>query len=298
MKYSEIYSKSYDENYVQLEAFCKNYFVEAKADSRIYIDTLNELINQIYSNRFKIFSVTYDKEIEELVFLFDKKYSLYEKNEIDFVLEKKIKKEFNENCHFPKKYHFEKFIEELGKFDASREISRLLSINYPLFELFYKLNEFNDFEITDYKGNLESQPIFNKYLKTILNIQNEKSNYKDFKTLEKTIFKNDGIDIFNFIINDLKGITKENVSFYSKLFHFLQELNKIDTNSEDNVDYRNYIKLISNIKSFSRILPVEKKFSKRKNEIYQKFDESLNKFNIQKNKKDKTFKINSLKKTE
>lgn len=274
MKYSEIYSKSYDENYVQLEAFCKKYFVDAKADSLAFTNTLNELRTLIYSNRAKIFSVTYEKEIEKLVFLFDERYSFYEKNEIDLVLEKKIKKEFNENCHFPKEYHFEKFIEELGKFDASKEISRLLSINNTLFDFIYQLEEFDKFEIKDYRGNLESQPIFKKY-RQILYPDPIYQNIIELNEKEIKIFKEDGLDIFNFI-NKLNK-HEETPSYYSYLFNFLKTKGKIVTENKDCSLYRKYVTDLKKI-TFSRITTYDEKHSDKKNEMDCIFEASLIEF--------------------
>lgn len=103
--------------------------------------------------------------------------------------------------------------------------------------------------------------------------------YTKTKEAERSdIFNDDGEQIFKFILS--KYPQKQTKAFFSYLYFYLRNINKIIPLGDDSLEYREYIINNSPIKSFSKIQKtVSEKTNTKKNKIFILFDKYLSEFN-------------------
>lgn len=165
MEYENIYKDFYSKYYTKTESLIKNFLIKSKSQKKTFEITINKvnhyLIHEIINND----NLYKNENLLELHRIFRRRYSIYEIDQIQEIFENEIKVAFNkiETFELPSNYNYTKLIKEIAFIELINEISRVLSVNSRLIEMFYKLNEFDEFEIRDYKNlSLESYPIFKK----------------------------------------------------------------------------------------------------------------------------------------
>ena len=215
MDYEEIYEGFYSKYYTKIEFLIKRFFIKRQYQKKSFLNSYNEVFNFLGYDFVKKHSIFYNKELEKLYQIFTKRHSIYSFDEVQGIFENEIKAEYEriELSNFPAKHNYIKFIKEIALIEVGNEISRLLSNNSKLLEMFYKLNDFEEFEIRCH-GNLalEDYPIYKrivgklypeKYSNFVENVNlntNESIESKDNKILENKnpfplLFLN--LDVYN-----------------------------------------------------------------------------------------------------
>ncbi|HLF50926.1 hypothetical protein [Flavobacterium sp.] len=185
MNYENIYEGFYSKYYSKAEILIKNFFIKRHSQKRTFGNSINE-VRFYLSNDFINKYILYNNE--NLHQFFCKRHSIYSVDEVQEVFENEIKIEFDKinALDLPADYNYPKFIKEIALIEVKNEISRLLSNNSDLLVMFFKLNEFDDFEIREHRGlSVEDYPIYKK-LKSKLYPENY-ANFienNDFKVLE------------------------------------------------------------------------------------------------------------------
>ncbi|HRZ32593.1 MAG TPA: hypothetical protein P5335_09690 [Flavobacterium sp.] len=162
MKYSEHYNQHYDKIYSLVEFKIKKYFIDCKSKKLNYGICYNDLlviINKYLKNRIS----EKNTDIKALHTIFNNRLLRYSEDEIDLIIENDILIEFQKlnNIELPKTNSIYKLINEFALRDVLKEITRLLQNNSRLFQLFYELNEFDQFEIKYYRlQRLDDTEIF------------------------------------------------------------------------------------------------------------------------------------------
>ena len=123
------------------------------------------------------------------------------------------------------------------------------------------------------------------YLETkknkLLGIENIDIKYnKTISNEELAIFKNDGLQVFNFIVNRHHG--KKDTAFFSYLYFYLKDNDKLLLYGNDSIDYRNYITKKFKI-SYKRIQKTDSRNQYKKNDLFILFDKNKDKFYSNKN---------------
>lgn len=160
-QYQDFYSKYYDKTELLVKAF----FIKRKNQKRTFTNSLNEVSNYLNS---KIINKNYlyqNEELQKLYQLFCKRYTFYETDQIQEILASDIKFAFDKikSTELSTNYTYKRLISDIATVEVASEISRLVSNNYRLLEMFYKLNEFDGFEIREHKNlDIDDLPIFIK----------------------------------------------------------------------------------------------------------------------------------------
>ncbi|MBN8643121.1 MAG: hypothetical protein J0L86_15020 [Flavobacteriales bacterium] len=170
MDYEVLYSYFYEKWYCKFENAIKEYLIECKNNDIKLGSAINDL-KQTYIQEFadKI-KLNQNDLLKELYNLFIKRFSDYEKNEINRVFENKILKNFESlnRSELPKNYTIKQLLFDFIKVDVVKEIQRLLQNNNSLLQMFYKANDFSEFEIRDHRGiSIEDYPIYKKLHKRL-----------------------------------------------------------------------------------------------------------------------------------
>ena len=163
MDYENIYEHFYSKYYTKAEFLIKSFLIKSKSQKKTFGITINE-VNYYFSNDIVNNHNLYKNEnLQKLHQIFCKRYSIYEIDQVQEVFANDIKNGFDKinTSELPTDYSYTKFIKETAIIEVANEISRLLSINSQLIEMFYKLNEFDEFEIRYHRNlSLENYPIY------------------------------------------------------------------------------------------------------------------------------------------
>ena len=165
MEYENIYEHFYSKYYTKTESLIKSFLINRKNQKKTFGITLNEVnhyLSDIIINKYNLYK---NENLKELHQLFGKRYSIYEIDQVQEIFANDIKTAFEkiETSELPNNYTYHKFIKEIAIIEVVKEILRLLSINSQLLEMFYKLNEFEEFEIRYHRNiSLENYPVYKK----------------------------------------------------------------------------------------------------------------------------------------
>lgn len=165
MEYENIYEHFYSKYYTKTESLIKFFLIKRKSQKKTFGITINEVRHYLSDTIISNHNLYKNEKLRELHQLFDKRYSIYEIDQVQEVFANEIKTAFNkiETAELPKDYTYAKFIKETAIIEVVNEISRLLSINSQLLEMFYKLNEFNEFEIRYHLNiSIQNYPVYKK----------------------------------------------------------------------------------------------------------------------------------------
>lgn len=165
MEYEKIYQCYYSRYYYKAEFFAKRFFIKRQSQNKTYLTVLNETTFFLNDNYICISNIHTNENLRKLHHIFSNRYSIYTVNQIQEIFENEVKIGYNKLkiSELPKNYNYKLFIKEIALFEALNEISRLLSNYSRLFEMMYKLNDFDDFEIRT-QGNLsvEDFPVYKR----------------------------------------------------------------------------------------------------------------------------------------
>jgi len=155
MNYQSEYNFYYDKIYSKIERGVKGYYILQNNKKRSFGITHNEIRIFLSNDLAKDFFLNLNEELKQLLEIFNNRFTYYKENQINFIFENEIKAAFDKlnKDDFPKNYSLKKLIFEIAFTKAKMEISRLLHNNSNIFELFYDLGKFENFEIKEYSPN-------------------------------------------------------------------------------------------------------------------------------------------------
>lgn len=210
MDYENIYESFYSKYYTKAEFLIKSFLIKRKSQKKTFGITINE-VNQYLSNDIVNNHNLYKNEnLQKLHHTFCKRYSIYEIDQVQEIFANDIKNGFDKIIisELPTDYSYTKFIKETAIIEVANEILRLVSNNSQLFEMFYKSNEFNEFEIRYHKNlSLEDYPIYKK-----LHSKLYPEYYTNFTKNDDFVANNSGA------IGLSNPIDTENKNMFSSLF--------------------------------------------------------------------------------
>lgn len=237
--YEKIYVDSYSEYYFKAETLIKKFLMKRKSEECAFGKTLQKVKEYLITQQKDKYNLYENKKLIEIYELFAKRYQEYEVNHIQNIFAKKIKIAFEniETSQLPANYNFQKFIKDIAIIEVVIEISRLLSNNNVLLEMFYTANVFDNFEIREHRGiALEHYPVYKK-LHKILNPEYYEHNItkEDLKTFEtdsskfgeKRVdfdpnhFNKKGYDLFLYLVENYT-IKEEQKIKYINIWYFLK----------------------------------------------------------------------------
>lgn len=154
MNYQKIYTDFYSKYYDKAEFLMQLFFIKRKSQNRAFGDTYNSAFLYLSGDFIGKHIFEKNEHLKQLHLLFGKRYSFYETDQEQEIFTNELKNEFDtiSFSKLPKDYNYNKLIKDIAIIEAVNEILRLMSCNYSLFSMMYKLNEFELFEIREYKG--------------------------------------------------------------------------------------------------------------------------------------------------
>lgn len=165
MDYEEIYEGFYSKYYDKIEFLIKRFFIKRQNQKKSFLNSYNEVFHYLGSDFEKKLNIFKCEKLKKSHQIFYQRYAIYSSDELQGIFENEIKAEYDriKLSELPVNYNYIKFIKEVALIEVGNEISRLLSNNLKLLEMFYKLNDFDGFEIRRH-GNLalENYPIYKK----------------------------------------------------------------------------------------------------------------------------------------
>jgi hypothetical protein len=194
MNYSDIYHAFYEKYYSKAELLIKNFLIKRLSQKRAFWSSYNEVNEYLSFDLLNNHNLYKNENLENAYQIFCKRHRIYFIDAEKEIFENDIKIVFDKvsASELPTNYTFHKFIKEVALIEALKEISRLYSNNSRLFEMVYKLNEFELFEIKVH-GNLALEDSTNfKILHSKLYPINDTSiigNYKEIKSDLKDYLK-------------------------------------------------------------------------------------------------------------
>ena len=201
MNYEKIYKDFYSKYYDKTEFLIKRFLIKRQSQNKTFTNAINEVTHYLNNYSVNKSPVSKNDNLKKLHHFFDNRYSIYATNHVQEIFYNEIKTGFDRLIisEFPKEYSYTKFIKEIALLEALSEISRLLSNNFRLYEMIYKLNEFNIFEVREHENlALEDYPNYqNLHLKL----------YPEYDT--------------SFLADNNYEVAKPNIKDYSKEIWFI-----------------------------------------------------------------------------
>ncbi|MFN4199467.1 MAG: hypothetical protein ACK4FS_10620, partial [Flavobacterium sp.] len=152
MNYEAFYNDIYTRSSNRIQDLIKKSFKKNITKNKTYGSSIDEIKHtlDIYIKKMQDSLSNYG--LNPLLQKFDNRYSNYQKNEINNVIENDIKVAFDQlNINkLPHDYNLKKMLFDFAKHNSLNEIRRLLQKNGPLFSLMYDSNKLENFEIIDY----------------------------------------------------------------------------------------------------------------------------------------------------
>jgi hypothetical protein len=229
MDYDKIYQEFYTKHYDETVNAIKCFFVDChKKELTISepIDKSNQFLGTDYTggncNNYS------NESLKKLHGLFVNCKRKYSKNSIQNSLTNNIKPEFDniKIAELPANYMFDNLIDDIALIEAKNEISRLLSQNSMLIDMFFKFGEFDEFEIRDI-GNIDMQnyPLFIKFNKRVYpefyeSLELLKKDNKK-KYLDQPMNENANL-FFEYLIEYYRPDEKTSVKFVN-ILHYLKK---------------------------------------------------------------------------
>lgn len=184
MNYEQEYQYFYNKYYSKSEKLIKQFLMTEKSKKRNANLVYNELEKYLSNKTTTIFAGVNYPNLEGLLLLFNDRHKYYEADEINLIFANEIKTGFNKIDSLqllPPYYTFRKLLIEIAILNAVNEINRLLLLNRNLFNVFYSLDNFTDFEIKDYVGlSIEGTDIYKSLNEKLNPDYYINTNYEDF----------------------------------------------------------------------------------------------------------------------
>lgn len=212
MDYNLTYNSFYNENYRKFEKIIKHRLIISKKKKLNFGPVLVDIRTYLSINYPKKIRLLQDSRLDNLYKIFNTRYSLFEKDHIEEIF-KKIEKEFNK-LSIDYNYTITDLIREIALLEVANEIGRLLHNRSSFFEMFYKADNLEEFEIKEY-GNvaLENVPIYKKLHRTLYPEYYNNSSSTHVTNKSIVFLKNDNIEEWNEIKNNL-GTNEKSFLFY------------------------------------------------------------------------------------
>jgi hypothetical protein len=221
------YIKLYEETYFKEEQNCEILILknvkEYKKNKRSYNFCSNTLLKEFRAKEkeFRVLQIPY----AELGGLYKRRLDEFAPEHEMEVITQTLFPEFKKIIHEDENYTFYCFITELAKSNAFNNGYRIFSNNYNLFEIMFKLNEFEEFKLDEDLGR-ESSPFYEKYR---LKLYPRNVSFSSGVTLDSDFSNNLGKEeckkkekIKNFNITSKCLLDTDNY-FYSLTDHFINE---------------------------------------------------------------------------
>ena len=194
--YEKIYVDSYSEYYCKAETLIKKFLMKRKSEEMGFGKTSQKAKEYLTAKQKDKYNLLENRKLIEIYELFGTRYQEYEVNHIQNIFAKKIKIAFEniETSKLPLNYSYSKLIKEIAVIEVLKEISRLMTNNNRLLELFYDLNMFDEFEIREHRNiSLENYPIYKKL--NMIKYPNYYNSYSENEIFEQD--KYEEIDLSN-----------------------------------------------------------------------------------------------------
>lgn len=181
MNYEYEFNFYYNNLYNRVERRIKKSFInqkEGKVTFNSSISNIHKYLRDLLELKFH--SIT-TGELSPLYNIFQNRHSYYEDDELNLIFENQILKEFNQiKLNNNIKYEYKILIKKLAFTDALKETLRLLQNNSRLYEMHYKLNDFENFKIEERRHiSLENYPMYVKLHKKLNPEYYKKTNQND-----------------------------------------------------------------------------------------------------------------------
>ncbi len=221
MNYEKVYNDFYSKYYTKTECIITDVFTKRRSLNKPFQAAYNEVVNYSCTVFCPKYSLSKNRELENLYQLFCKRSSHYTIDAIQGIFENEIKTAFDkvDASDLPPNFNYVKFIKRIALLEQEKEILRLLSVNAQLLKMQYELNAFEDFEIRSYDFILENHPNYKKSLSKLY----PENNLNVFEGENGEVLKHRKIELSNTNIceNDYLGqASNENAN---SLFRFLIE---------------------------------------------------------------------------
>ena len=165
MDYEKIYQEFYSKYYNKAEILVKNLLIKSKSKDKNFGVPYKQVNNYLSDTLKKKYNLYENDKLTELYQIFDQRYREYEKDEIQKIFANEIEIAFSkiETLELPTNYTYFKLIKEIAIIEIINELHRLWSNNSRLIEMYYKLNNFDEFELREYRGvSIENYPVYKK----------------------------------------------------------------------------------------------------------------------------------------
>lgn len=289
MNYEKIYTDFYSKYYTKTEFLITAVLTKRKNQNKSFHTAFNEVMNYSQTVFYPKYSLSKNKELENLYQVFRKRSSHYTLNAIQGIFENEIKTEFDKIkvSELPPNYNYIKFIKTIALLEQENEILRLLSVNAELLKMQYELNAFEDFEIRPYDFILENHPNYKKSLSKLHpenyrnSIEHGNSEVLESKVivLEKLDYNPNHwskktFDLFNFLVENYEK--KGKIKFVN-IYKFLRNFEP-NTYSMSFIHdtYKSYIEEKHNVK-LSKMKVAEHDYEAKELPILKNFEELFRK---------------------
>jgi hypothetical protein len=165
MQYQETYTYFYSKYYNKAELLIKHFLIKRENQGKVFLVAFNDVFHYLSDTITKENIINTNEHLKPLHVLFKKRNQFYTKNEVQNIFENEIKEAFNlvPSVELPKNYSYSTLIIEMAILEAITEIARVFSNQSQLMEMFYKANDFSDFEIRTYDNlAIDDSPIYKK----------------------------------------------------------------------------------------------------------------------------------------
>lgn len=161
MDYNLLYETTYKKYFSLAEKILKAKCIKYKNEGVSFNYTYNEIQKNSYAYSKQINEKLLQEKLAPYSKLFSERYQIFDEDCILNVIEKRIIPLLKKNKQ-TSKISLEEFVYTYAKLDAIKSASRIFSNFNRLYELIFKLNDFNKFELVEHKCSVENIPLFIK----------------------------------------------------------------------------------------------------------------------------------------
>lgn len=209
-----LYSKTYKQLFDLGTDKIKKQLIDHKSVHSNFIHAHNTILLKFED--FKKERRLIKKPYDELYYLFKNRLDLLEEEYQYTIIPNALFQRFIE-LNNDESYSFSQFVVELASFNADAELLRIFRNYSSIYEMMYEVNNFDDFELIEYKQLPESVPLFKKYHEII---------YGKKESLEETPFnfqilkgyKSNFERIYNMLTNDYIDEKKTTYADFCNVF--------------------------------------------------------------------------------
>ena len=290
MDYNQTYQSYYNRYYNGFEKKIKQLLIESKAGGGNFNELYTEIQKFIKNEIPKRTTIDKNDNLKSLLGIYKNRHTKFdldlpEEEVIDKIFKNQIATEFNKLCVYStnKEYEYKDLIREIALLNVCEQINRLLHNNSNFFNMFYRANMFEGFEIREYLGiGVENTEIYKKLNKILYPDYYMNSN--ENVNIVKIETERESQELDNISKTSGKLSNKLTVNEKSFLFHVMckaisEKDNKKGTvKDEFNLPYTELLRLISLINFYDEKVFTEKY---RDSNHYQILSQGLNHLKIE-----------------